>query len=78
MKLPSGSKKIVPSGCMAMIGQVAGGGRTEKPMLKAGSNKVMQVALGRAASDEFRSGIYKSPRFVYYASYNGSFMLNAL
>ncbi|CAH8252636.1 unnamed protein product [Arabidopsis lyrata] len=64
MKLPSGLKKIVPSGCMTMIGQVAGGGRTEKPMLNAGSNKVMQVALGRAASDEFRSGIYKSPSQV--------------
>ncbi|KAH0871722.1 hypothetical protein HID58_078744 [Brassica napus] len=37
VKLPSGSKKIVPSGCRAMIGQVAGGGRTEKPMLKAGN-----------------------------------------
>ncbi|CAN6855513.1 unnamed protein product, partial [Brassica oleracea] len=37
IKLPSGSKKIVPSGCRAMIGQVAGGGRTEKPMLKAGN-----------------------------------------
>ncbi|MCO5547419.1 hypothetical protein L7F22_000868 [Adiantum nelumboides] len=28
---------IVPSGCRAMIGQVAGGGRTEKSMLKAGN-----------------------------------------
>lgn len=37
IKLPSGSKKIVPSGCRAMIGQAAGGGRTEKPMLKAGN-----------------------------------------
>jgi large subunit ribosomal protein L8e len=36
LKLPSGAKKIVPSSCRAMIGQVAGGGRTEKPMLKAG------------------------------------------
>lgn len=36
IKLPSGAKKIVPSGCRAMIGQVAGGGRTEKPILKAG------------------------------------------
>eukprot|EP00898_Chlorokybus_atmophyticus_P005544 jgi/Chlat1/5991/Chrsp4S06305 len=36
VKLPSGAKKIVASGCRAMIGQVAGGGRTEKPMLKAG------------------------------------------
>ncbi|KAA8526914.1 hypothetical protein F0562_008857 [Nyssa sinensis] len=37
VKLPSGAKKIVPSGCRAMIGQVAGGGCTEKPMLKAGN-----------------------------------------
>ncbi|PKU79978.1 60S ribosomal protein L8-like [Dendrobium catenatum] len=37
IKLPSGAKKIVPSGCRAMIGQVAGGGRTEKPLLKAGN-----------------------------------------
>ncbi|KAG2308599.1 hypothetical protein Bca52824_028347 [Brassica carinata] len=29
VKLPSGSKKIVPSGCRAMIGQVAGGGRSQ-------------------------------------------------
>ncbi|GFH06830.1 ribosomal protein L8 component of cytosolic 80S ribosome and 60S large subunit, partial [Haematococcus lacustris] len=27
---------VVPSDCRAMVGQVAGGGRTEKPMLKAG------------------------------------------
>ncbi|KAL0294520.1 UNVERIFIED_CONTAM: 60S ribosomal protein L8 [Sesamum radiatum] len=37
IKLPSGAKKIVPSGCRAMVGQVAGGGRTEKPLLKAGN-----------------------------------------
>jgi len=36
IKLPSGAKKVVPSTCRATIGQVAGGGRTEKPMLKAG------------------------------------------
>jgi large subunit ribosomal protein L8e len=36
IKLPSGSKKVVNSHCRAMVGQVAGGGRTEKPMLKAG------------------------------------------
>ncbi|CAG9462440.1 unnamed protein product [Pedinophyceae sp. YPF-701] len=36
IKLPSGAKKVVPSACRAMVGQVAGGGRTEKPMLKAG------------------------------------------
>ncbi len=37
IKLPSGSKKVLPSNCRAMVGQVAGGGRTEKPMLKAGN-----------------------------------------
>jgi len=36
IKLPSGTKKVISSECRAMIGQVAGGGRTEKPMLKAG------------------------------------------
>ncbi|KAF7149862.1 hypothetical protein RHSIM_Rhsim02G0126500 [Rhododendron simsii] len=37
IKLPSGAKKIVPSGCRGMIGLVAGGGRTEKSLLKAGN-----------------------------------------
>lgn len=36
IKLPSGSKKVVASGCRAMIGLVAGGGRIDKPLLKAG------------------------------------------
>lgn len=36
IKLPSGSKKVINSDCRAVLGQVAGGGRTEKPMLKAG------------------------------------------
>ena len=36
IKLPSGAKKVVSSACRATVGQVAGGGRTEKPMLKAG------------------------------------------
>lgn len=36
VKLPSGAKKVIPSSCRAMVGQIAGGGRTEKPMLKAG------------------------------------------
>ena len=36
VKLPSGSRKVIPSTCRAMIGQVAGGGRTEKPLLTAG------------------------------------------
>jgi len=37
VKLPSGSKKTVLSKCRAMIGVVAGGGRTDKPLLKAGA-----------------------------------------
>jgi large subunit ribosomal protein L8e len=36
IKLPSGAKKVIPSNARAMVGLVAGGGRTEKPMLKAG------------------------------------------
>ncbi|GJZ23588.1 60S ribosomal protein L8 [Tanacetum coccineum] len=45
VKLPSGAKKIVPSGCRAMIGQVAGGGRTEKPMLES---------IGNATTTKYR------------------------
>nr|ABR87611.1 large subunit ribosomal protein 2 [Pristionchus sp. 10 RS5133] len=36
IRLPSGAKKVVQSHNRAMIGIVAGGGRTDKPMLKAG------------------------------------------
>eukprot|EP00695_Tsukubamonas_globosa_P003356 TRINITY_DN58_c0_g1_i5.p1 TRINITY_DN58_c0_g1~~TRINITY_DN58_c0_g1_i5.p1 ORF type:complete len:266 (+),score=155.85 TRINITY_DN58_c0_g1_i5:95-892(+) len=37
VKLPSGSKKIIPSTSRAVVGVVAGGGRIEKPILKAGA-----------------------------------------
>lgn len=36
IRLPSGSKKTVSLKCRAMIGLIAGGGRTDKPILKAG------------------------------------------
>jgi hypothetical protein len=36
IRLPSGSKKTISNQCRAMIGLVAGGGRTDKPILKAG------------------------------------------
>ncbi|KUI54409.1 60S ribosomal protein L2 [Cytospora mali] len=39
IKLPSGAKKIVHSTSRGMIGIVAGGGRTDKPMLKASRAK---------------------------------------
>jgi large subunit ribosomal protein L2 len=35
--LPSKKLKNIPAQCRAMIGMVAGGGRTEKPFLKAGA-----------------------------------------
>jgi len=36
LKLPSGSKKVVSSRARATVGIVAGGGRIDKPLLKAG------------------------------------------
>lgn len=33
VKLPSGAKKVIKSGSRGMIGIVAGGGRTDKPLL---------------------------------------------
>merc|ERR1719499_1928655 len=38
IRMPSGHKKEVMSSCRAMIGVVAGGGRLDKPMLKAGNS----------------------------------------
>merc|ERR1739844_239539 len=36
VKMPSGTKKVIPSANRAMVGIVAGGGRIDKPILKAG------------------------------------------
>lgn len=38
LRLPSGAKKIIQSDSRATIGLVAGGGRVDKPVLKAGNN----------------------------------------
>lgn len=38
VKLPSGAKKVILSTCRATIGVVAGGGRIDKPVLKAGNS----------------------------------------
>ena len=35
--MPSGHKKVIPSSSRACIGIVAGGGRVDKPLLKAGN-----------------------------------------
>jgi large subunit ribosomal protein L8e len=36
IRLPSGARKVLKSECRAMVGIVAGGGRPEKPLMKAG------------------------------------------
>jgi large subunit ribosomal protein L8e len=36
VKLPSGAKKVLKSDCRATVGIVAGGGRIDKPLMKAG------------------------------------------
>jgi len=37
VRLPSGSRKTIAGACRATVGVVAGGGRTDKPVLKAGN-----------------------------------------
>lgn len=36
LRMPSGNKKVISQKCRAMVGLISGGGRTDKPMLKAG------------------------------------------
>ena len=50
VKLPSGAKKVVSSAARGMVGIVAGGGRTEKPLLKASRAKHKVRSLSRAAA----------------------------
>jgi len=38
LRLPSGKRKAIPSTCRAIVGIAAGGGRLDKPILKAGTN----------------------------------------
>ena len=38
VRMPSGSKKTLSSDCRAMVGIIAGGGRIEKPVMKAGNS----------------------------------------
>ncbi|OIR57452.1 MAG: 60S ribosomal protein L2/L8 [Amphiamblys sp. WSBS2006] len=47
IKLPSGAKKAVSSKCCAVVGMVAGGARTDKPLLKAGRAFHKYKAKGR-------------------------------
>jgi len=47
IKLPSGKNILVSDGCRATIGEVAGGGRKEKPFLTAGARHHAMRAAGR-------------------------------
>jgi large subunit ribosomal protein L2 len=46
LQLPSGEMKEIPQRCRATIGIVAGGGRTEKPFVKAGNKHHLKKAKG--------------------------------
>lgn len=46
IKLPSGKTKYINNNCRATIGVVAGGGRTEKPFLRAGAKFHLMRAKG--------------------------------
>ena len=47
IRLPSGQFKTVPSSCRATIGAVAGGGRKDKPFLKAGKKHLALRVKGK-------------------------------
>ena len=38
VRMPSGARRTIPATARAVIGIVAGGGRLDKPILKAGNN----------------------------------------
>lgn len=48
LQLPSGAFKNVPDGCRAQVGTVAGGGRSERPFVKAGKKVLAYRSLAKA------------------------------
>jgi large subunit ribosomal protein L8e len=60
IKLPSGMKKVIDSKCRAFVGVIAGGGRTEKPLLKAGANYFRYKAKGKKVWPHVR-GVAMNP-----------------
>ncbi len=48
LKLPSGKSILIDQRCRAMIGEIAGGGRLEKPFMRAGPRHHAKRAAGRA------------------------------
>ncbi len=47
IKLPSGKNILIDDRCRAMVGEIAGGGRREKPFLTAGARHHAMRASGR-------------------------------
>jgi len=61
IKLPSRVTIVLSNECRAQIGVIAGGGRLEKPMLKAGNQFYKKTALHR---------LWPVPRGVHQSAYN--------
>ena len=61
IKLPSKATVVLSNECRAQLGVVAGGGRLEKPMLKAGNQFYKKRALNR---------LWPVPRGVHQSAYN--------
>lgn len=60
VRLPSGTRTTVPGSCRAMIGLVAGGGRTDKPICKAGNSYYRWKAKRRGTWPRVR-GVAMNP-----------------
>ncbi len=69
IKLPSGARKTVSNQCRAMVGIVAGGGRIDKPLLKAGNSyhkyKVSSAVLPATPSANCSRAPAASPPSVH-------------
>jgi large subunit ribosomal protein L8e len=60
VRLPSGTRRTIPGNCRAMIGVVAGGGRTDKPICKAGNSYYRWKAKRRGTWPRVR-GVAMNP-----------------
>lgn len=60
IRLPSGTRRTIPGDCRAMIGVVAGGGRTDKPICKAGNSYYRWKAKRRGTWPRVR-GVAMNP-----------------
>ena len=61
LKLPSRATLVISNECRAQLGVIAGGGRLEKPMLKAGNQYHKKKAQNR---------LWPVPRGVHQSAYN--------